>query len=56
MKKHEDGVIEYSKQDLIDQYKEAYDKAKEAALACREFAFPPLLAMEQLWIEKNEKS
>ena len=56
MKKHDDGLIEYSKQDLIDNYRKAYDKAKEAALACREFAMPALLEMEQLWIEKNEKS
>ena len=42
-------VIELSEQQRIDNYKEAYDKAKEAALACCEIAFPRLLAMEALW-------
>ena len=42
-------VIHISVQQRIDNYKEAYAKAKEAALACREVAFPRLLAMEALW-------
>ena len=52
-------AIHISVQQRIENYKEAYAKAKEAALACREVAFPRLLAMEALWnsqfkTDKNE--
>ena len=46
MKKHENGVIEYNAQDLIENYKKAYDKAKEAAVAAAQVSMPPLLVME----------
>ena len=53
MKKHEDGIIEFSKQDLIDNYRKAYDKAKEAALAAKQVSMPPLLEMEKMWLDKR---
>ena len=56
MKKHEDGVIEYNAQDLIDNYRKAYDKAKEAAVAAQQVSMPPLLEMEKMWKEKHGKS
>ena len=55
MKKHENGVIEYNAQDLIENYKKAYDKAKEAAVAAAQVSMPPLLVMENLYNEKYGK-
>ena len=55
MKKHSDGIIEFNKQDLIDNYKKAYDKAKEAAVAAQQVSMPPLLIMENLYNEKYGK-
>ena len=55
MKKFEDGVIQYEKQDLIDNYRKAYDKAKEAAVAAAQVSMPPLLEMEKMWLEKRGK-
>ena len=54
MKKHENGVIELSKQDLIDNYRIAYDKAKEAAVAAAQVSMPPLLEMEKMWLDKRK--
>ena len=45
-----------SPQDLIDNYRKAYDAAKEAAVAAAQVSMPPLLEMEALWKERNEKS
>ena len=55
MKKFEDGTIFYEKQDLIDNYRIAYDKAKEAAVAAAQVSMVPLLEMEKMWLEKRAK-
>ena len=55
MKKFEDGTIFYEKQDLIDNYRKAYDKAKEAAVAAQQVSMPPLLIMEKLYTDKYGK-
>ena len=53
MKKHDNGVIEFSAKDLIDNYRKAYDKAKEAAVAAKQVSMPPLLEMEKMWLDKH---
>ena len=47
-------VLQVSKEELIENYRKAYDKAKEAALAAAQVSFPPLLEMEALWKEQRK--
>ena len=54
MRKGTEEVIELTKEDLIENYRKAYDKAKEAALAAAQVSFPPLLEMEALWKEQRK--
>ena len=56
MKNDNNKVNTLSPQDLIDNYRKAYDAAKEAAVAAAQVSMPPLLEMEALWKERNEKS
>ena len=53
MKRHDNGVIEFSADDLIENYRKAYDKAREAAVAAKQVSMPPLLEMEKLWLDKH---
>ena len=47
-------VLQVSKEELIENYRKAYDKAKEAAVAAAQVSFPPLLEMEALWKEQRK--